>query len=214
MPDEAMLVKAGVVSNLLVNDLAVFTPKFPFIDATFHTAFMDSIDAADALRLDSEVEVAIEVETSDLTKKVLEGFAELRILDTYAKLAYLDNKIKKNVFGQSTWIAAKRNQDKMRAALEVANNRAKEEPYHSDMLAKGYTDAQIDHLLIIAAEILALNLEQKGGKSDRPVTTQERIGFYNRVWESMRLLTLCSKVVFKKNPAKLRQYMLYASRVS
>jgi hypothetical protein len=207
--DEEMLVKAEVMATLLAADMALFTAKFPFINPTFLTSFNGSIDTANAFQLDEAIVSNIKVLTSDVNNKVLEGHEALRVLGIYAELAFMNDAARQGAFGQNTWAAAKSDQEKMMNALEAANRKASEEDYHDALLAKGYSDAEIDNLLTIANALRNLNLLQESAITERPVTTQDRVILYNSVWDEMKILNIASKVVFAGNPAKLEQYMLY-----
>ena len=207
--DEEMLVKAEVMANLLSADMALFTAKFPFVNPSFLTSFNGSIDSANAFQLDEAIVSNISVLTSDVNNKVLEGHEALRVLGVYAEVAFLNDAARQGAFGQNTWAAAKVDQEKMMNALEAANAKANEDGYHDALIAKGYTDAEIENLNTIAAAIRSLNLLQESAIMERPVTTQDRVVLYNSVWDQMKILNITSKVVFAGNPAKLEQYMLY-----
>jgi len=207
--DEEMLVKAEVMANLLEADMALFTAKFPFINAAFLTSFKGSIDSANAFQLDEAIVSNIKVLTSDVNNKVLEGHEALRVLGIYAELAFMNDSARQNSFGQANWPAAKSDQEKMMNALEAAFTKASEFEYHDALLAKGYSEAEINNLYTLSTAIRSLNLLQESAITDRPVTTQDRVILYNSVWDEMKILNITSKVVFAGNPAKLEQYMLY-----
>lgn len=207
--DEAMIVKAQVMHNNLVADMSIFAARFPWITAATVTAMQTSIDLAEALPLDSQILADLKVLTSDANAQVILGAEALAVLGQYAKLTYPKNDARQRVFGQDLWAAAKSDQEKMMNALEHAHMECVKPTYNTDLIAKGYTATEIANLLTIADSIKANNNLQEDAKSERPVTTQERINAYNNVWQQMQTINVCSKVCFANDPAKLEQYMLY-----
>lgn len=209
MEDEAMNVRAQVIHDNLVTDLALFTAKFPFITAATTTAIQASIDSAEALPLDTQVISNLKVLTADVNAQVALGRNALSTLGIYAKLTYPNDEARQRVFGQDTWAAASADQEKMMNALEHAHSQCTTAPYAAALAAKGFLAADATQLLNIANEIRTRNQLQENAKANRPVTTQDRIVQYNSVWAQIQDISLASKVVFADNPAKYEQYLLY-----
>ena len=209
MEDEAMLVRAEVFHDQLVEDLADFTAKFPFIDAAYEAAIQATIDAANALPLDNQVVDNLKVLTEDVNAQVVLGRRALSDLGIYAKLAFPDDEARQRVFGQDTWGDAYSDQEKMMNALEQAHTMVTTAPYDADLATKGFVAANATTLQTIANEIRSRNGLQEKAKASRPVTTQDRIVQYNSVWAQLREINLASQVVFADNPAKLDSYKLY-----
>ncbi len=209
MEDELMLTRARTMYNNLATDLVDFGPLFPGIDPIFLTSFDTDINTATAFPRDNVVMSNIKVLTADVNASVAEGFRALDALDIYAQLAYKDSPAKQRVFGQDTWQKARNDQEKMVFALQHAREFANQNPYKADLIAKGYTQANIDSLETIRASIVLKNGLQEKAKSGRPVTTQDRILVYNVVWERMTTVATCALLVYRDNAAKLEQYRLY-----
>jgi len=207
--DELMITRARTQKGNLQTDLALFTARFPWVDAVYVTSYQTDIDTADALPLDGTVMADITVLTSDVNASVAEGVAALNSLFRYAVLSYPTDKVRQRVFGQDRMEKARNDQEKMENLLEHANSMANKNPYKADLIAKGYTQLQIDGLLTISNNISAKNTLQEGAKSNRPVSTQDRITVYNIVFSRMRTIALCAEEVFAGNPAKIEQYRAY-----
>lgn len=208
MEDEAMLVNAQVMHNNFIDDLALFTAKFPFLTAAFGTAFQTSITTAEALPLDGQITDMLHFFTEDANAQLILGNAALQYLDTYVKYTYKD-EYKQHIFGQAHWNEARSDKEKMINALEEAHDVATKIPYSTELLASGYTAINATQLTDIANNLHVKNSLQKDAKSERKIETQTRVLAYNTVWNNMQTINLCSKVVFADNPAKLEQYMLY-----
>jgi hypothetical protein len=209
MEDEGMLVRAEIIHDQLVTDLAAFTAKFPFIDAAYAAAIQASIDAANALPLDNQVVSNLKVLTEDVNAQVLLGRRALSNLGIYAKLTYPNDEARQRVFGQNQWAEAYSDQEKMMNALEHAHALVIAAPYAADLTTKGFVAADAANLLSIANEIRTKNQLQENAKASRPVTTQDRIVQYNSVWDQIKEVNLASRVVFADNAAKLDSYLLY-----
>jgi hypothetical protein len=209
MEDEVMLKRAQVQQANLATDAALFLAKFPWLDAAYITGYLANINTADAFPEDFTVMQDLTVLTDDVNASMTEGKNALKTLFLYAGLTYPDNKTKQRVFGQDKMEKARTDQEKMENLLEHANTMANKEPYKTDLIAKGYTQVQIDGLLTISDNINAKNLLQESAKSSRPVTTQDRVNVFNAVYDRMRTVATCAEVVFFGDAAKITQYRAY-----
>lgn len=209
MEDELMLERAATQKGNLQTDQMLFAARFPWITPAYVASYGTDIATADALPLDGTVMSDLKVLTSDVNSTVTEGRGALQSLFRYAELTYPTDKARQRVFGQDQYAKASNDQSKMENLLEHANGMAGKVPYKADLLAKGYTQAQIDNLLTISNNINTKNLLQEAAKSNRPVTSQDRIKVYNIVFDRARTITTCAQEVFAGNAAKIEQYRIY-----
>ena len=210
MEDEAMLVHAQVMHNQLDSDLADFTPAFPWLVAPLVADMQASIDAANALPLDTQIAAQLKVLTEDVKTLQKEANTALRVLHTYALLTYPNDKKRQQVFGQEEWPNIQQSNEKMIIALEVAHSLSGTAPYNAELQALGYTAAQNTQLLTIANNLRTARQLQLDAKSLRPVITKDRISTYNAIWQTLKNISEAAQVVYASNPAKLKQYRLYA----
>ncbi|MCX6353122.1 MAG: hypothetical protein NTX03_14875 [Bacteroidetes bacterium] len=208
MPDEDLHNAAQTMHDNLNDDLALFTPKFPFVTAGYVTSFQSDIDTAKAYQLDSGVTNFIKLLTSNVGTVQDQGADALDDLDSYAKLAYKTDLISQRIFGQNTWAAAKVDADKMVDALEEAHNLANQAPFKAAIIAKGYSQGEIDNLLTISQNLNTKIKLQKDAQSKRPISTQTRAILNNALYGRMQDINVCAGLVFKGNGAKLNQYRL------
>ncbi|HLG35520.1 MAG TPA: hypothetical protein VI757_11620 [Bacteroidia bacterium] len=214
MADELMLTRASVQHSILEADLALFTVKFPWLDAAYLSSYAADIATADAVGLDYTETSDVRVFTADVMATMVEARKALQALFGYAKLAYAEDKARQRVFGQARLKRASNVPAIMESLLEHANSMANKAPYHADLLAKGYTQTEIDNLLTIADELSTKKTLQEGEKSNRPVSTADRIKIYNIVFGRMRIIRICSQVVFAGNREKIQQYLLYPPEIA
>lgn len=207
--DELLLTRAQTQKDAANGDLTLFTARFPWFTAAYLTSYQTDIDTAEAFPEDATVMTDIKVLTADVNASVDEGKANVAALFLYAELTYPNDKVKQRVFGQDRMDKARTDQEKMINLLEHAHSFANKDPYKTDLLAKGYTQTEIDGLLTVADNIRDKNRLQENAKASRPVTTQDRIGVYNTVFNRMNTVYKCAQVVFVGNAAKIEQYRVY-----
>ena len=209
MEDELVLTRSQTQKDLLESDLAAFTARFPFINAGYQTAYQGYIDTAEAFTEDDTFVQDIKVLTADVNASVNEGKGLLGILFLYAEITYDDDKVKQRVFGQDRMDKARSDQEKMMNLLDHAYSFANKDPYKTDLLAKGYTQDEIDALAEVAANIRNKNRIQEDAKAVRPILTQDRIRVYNTVFSRMKQVSKCAQVVFAGDAAKIQSYRVY-----
>ena len=207
--DEVMLTRGQAQKTNLETDLAQFTARFPWLNAAYVTSYQTDLDTADAFPADDTVMTDLKVLTADVNASAVEGKGALNILFLFAKITYPNDKVRQRVFGQDLMEKARQDQEKMEDLLEHANSFADKNPYKADLLAKGYTQLEIDGLLTISNNINTKNRLHESAKVNRPVTTQDRVIVYNTVFERIRTVSTCAQVVFAGNAAKIEQYRAY-----
>lgn len=209
MEDELMVTRAYTQQSLLDADKALFAAKFPWIDNAYILAYKTDIETADAFPQNNTVLTDQKILTADVNALVAEARNALRQLFIYAQITYPDDKVKQRVFGQDQMDKARNDQEKMENLLEHAHTMANKNPYKTDLIAKGYTQTEIDGLLTLSDNINSKNILQEAFKANRPVTTQERIAVHNVVYDRMKTISLCAQVVFAGDAAKIKQYRVY-----
>lgn len=211
LEDELMQTRATTMHSNAVNDLADFTAKFPWFNATYLTSVETDITTAMAFQTDNTVVDAIKVLTEDVNSSLEEGMRALDTLDIYARLAYPDSHARQRVFGQDGWAKARNDQQKMVNALEQAFLYADQTTYKTALTGKGMAASDIAALDTIAQNIQLKDKMQEAAKSNRPVTTEDRIRLNNIVWGRMQVIATCAELVYRDDAAKLAQYRLYPS---
>lgn len=209
--DDAMLERAEVFHDQLTLELADFTARFPWLDAAWLTAFQNDIDAADAFPKDDSVTLDIKVLTGDVTAAMQQGYAGLQTLGGYAKLAWPTDMARQRVFGQQNWKKAYSSTLKLQEALELAHTKAENASYKADLLAKGYTQAEIDMLETLSDEIKLKNRLQEAAKAGRKVSVHDRVSLLNVVWAHMLTINTCASVVWAADAERKGVYNMYPS---
>jgi hypothetical protein len=209
--DDETLERAGVFHDRLVPELAQFTARFPWLDAVWLAAFEADIAAADAFPTDESVTLDIKVLTGDVRSAMQQGFAALQTLGGYAKLAWPTDAERQRVFGQQNWRKAYSSTLRLKECLELANEKADSAALKPGLLAKGYTQLEIDQLTTLANELHTKNRLQEAAKAGRKVTKHDRIALLNIVWQHMQTINTCASVVWINDAERMEQYQLYPS---
>jgi hypothetical protein len=206
--DDEMLQKAQVFHDVFITDENDFENLFPMFADPYKVEFQTAIDLADAQPSVSEIEAPITVITNNLNNAMEPGRKALQRLFIYADLTWND-KVKTRSLGKNDYNKARGSQIKLRELLEKAHRLIDNDPQKAEIIAKGYTQADIDELETLMQTIHDLNQQQELMLSNRVNSTKARIDAMNVVWDYMSEISKASKVVFEDNPAKLSQYLLY-----
>lgn len=213
-PDTEMLEQAEVMQVNYVTDQADFTVQFPDMASPFENDFAAAITAADALPDDESVVDGQQLETQDVETLMETSRTLVQILFLIVSRAFPGNAAVLELFGKKRYEKARKSQLKMIELLEVAYNAANDVTYNAAIIAKGFSAAQITQLNTLQGQLQTENKTQEVAKSGRPVKTQTRVETFNAVWDFMVLISDASKVVYKDNFAKRKQYLLYPAQGS
>ena len=208
--DEEMLVNAQVFHNAIDNTyLAQFSAHFPFIDNAFLASFQTEINYAEALPLDGQVNDEKNFFAGEAKSMLAQCEAALRKLNMYAQLAFNGDEARIQAFGQDTWAKAFYNKDVMQTALQKAHEIASKPEFETPLFAIGYSPVLVAALLSLSQQLAALHVRHQDAKKLRKVSTHDRITSYNAVWERMKTISMCAKVVFINDPAAKKLFLLY-----
>jgi hypothetical protein len=195
--DDAIIARAQTTQQFLADKLALFTAKFPWIDAAFAAAFQADITAAKNSNSNTNLGQGKKVLTEDIVNTMDEGWGALQVLDTYAGLAYPQDAQRRTVFGQKEWRAARNNRKKMFDALTQAYSLASQDPYKTELGNKGFTLADANSLRDLAALLDEKKIPQVNAANEKRILTADRIALHNKVFETMRTLRNCAQLVFR-----------------
>jgi len=209
--DGEMLLKAAVFLNLFITDEAEFFAFSEVIFApSFKTDFQADIDAAHHELEDYEVVGDLKIETQEFLQKLKECEVHYRELKFFVQKAYPGSKTMVARFGFPKYRNAKKSQGGMILFIEALAYAA--EKYKVKLIAQGYTQARIDELQTLVAEVKQQGIEQEEAKADRLQKTRERIVAMNMVWDRMVTINRASKTIYRDNYTKLKQYGLPSSK--
>lgn len=210
--DDVMLQRAQVVFDALSEELADFSARFPWLDAVWLAAFGNDIQAANAFAKDNSTVLEVKVLTGDVGSAQRQGYAALQTLGWYAKLAWPADVARQRVFGQDRWRDAYDHTLKLQQALELAHSKAEDSDYKGALLAKGYTQAEMDSLETLSEEIMLKNRLQEAAKNGRTVSSHDRVAIHNTVWHHLQTVGICAGLVWRNDAERRGRYNLYVSK--
>lgn len=208
MTYDDLVTLAYVFHSQFLHSKDKFTQFSSIFDDPFSDNFLNYIKEADSY---------ITIEGNHNDSKVL--FLELqkylkvsqqvyRKLITFLMLIYPNSDSILNSFGKKTYNIARRTPSGMRGLLEVSYNTANEEPYKSDLITGGFSQSDIDGLLVAANTLNLKILEHQEYINNSSSMTAERINLHNRVWAEMMKINKASKFIFAKSPAMIEFFSL------
>lgn len=213
MDDLQMLQRAQVFHDGFIDDKAAFEAAFPMFADPFAADFQTAITDADAIPTGESVMLDIKVVTEQLNNSVALGMEKLQKLYTYVEMIW-NSKARNDQFGRQSYSKLNRSQSKTKELLELAHEKAEQGTNKPQLIAAGFTQADIDGLLAQSNLINGLNRQQESMIADQKTKSDIRVTAYNGVWEYMQKLNKASKVVFVNSPARLDFYLLYPSSSS
>lgn len=201
--DSVMLRDAETMSSLFETD----QPQFLNEDASFDNAFKSDwdakIDIARHTPDDNAINNDIEFAKTDLKKAW--DVCKLHFQDAkyFIRKAFPDNAMQ-NKFGFGDYRAMSRNPNKVLLFMDLFYQTADENKVA--LIAKGYTQAKIDEIETLTQSFRNATRALQNVKKDRFENTHNRITKMNNVWKILQQVNSASKIVFKNNWAKIKQY--------
>ncbi len=207
--DRIMLEQSQGFHDLLAENLAFFTAKYPFIDAAYLLKFQSDIDAANAVMNDREIVEEISDDASVMAGFIAVGKAKYMNLITIARFTYPDNPTMINRFGLPEYEEYSRVHTLFPILLDQAHDLANEPAIKALLLAKGLTATDITDIDAVSTSIKNENKLLFSEKKKRSPITQERVSKSNVVWGTMSQISDCSKILYFDNYAMYHSFLLY-----
>jgi hypothetical protein len=211
--DNLMLEQAQVMHDNYVTDQALFLALSPDFSVEYGTRWQEDIDAAEAVMSDTQYIDSLQIVTQTLYGHLVQGRSHYQKLAFHVRRAFAGDTAVHNYFGADKYNFNRRTVQRMRDHLLQAHNACSNPLYHATLVAKGFTLDDIELLLTIEGNLREVNRQQENLKSQRPVITKQRITTLNKPWACMVDVSEAAKIIFKEDPVKLQQYLLYPEAV-
>lgn len=203
--DNTMFERVATIQDLFAEDLADFTAFDPEFDETFHSNWVADLEAAQALATDETVQD----ESAALTEAVNTAMAAGR--DKWVEVKYFmekgfpNSKAKQNEFGADDYRKVSVVQKDFIQFLD--NLHTKAEKYKVELIAKHYTQPQIDEIETLRDNLFAANKAQEDWKKSRLTATEDRRVALNKVYTTVVQVNKAAQVIFRDSYAKRSQYV-------
>lgn len=207
--DSLMTQTARVIYNLFVNDLMKFTDFDSTLGTAFGAAFLVDVQNAETVVADSTV---IDQQVT-LTENVL---ASMELARTkYIEVKYFVQKAfpksagTQGEFGLNDYEKARKSNVLMGQFLFGMHVACAK--YNTQLIAVGYTQAKIDAILLIRADLLDNNNLQKVFQKQRPKLTEDRIIVLKSCYSTMMEVMGAAQIVYADDYAKQHQFVYHPS---
>lgn len=204
--DSELFEHAGKVEAGLEEDLADFTEFDSTLNAEKKQELTDKKKQVEMMSPDWQVKGGI----VELTRSVVTLKSAAKV--AYKKVRYFIKKKFKNnpgvlnEFGVKEYPRVSQTQDDL--ILFFVNLKPVIEKYREDLVSAGAKEELIDELITIAEEFKNTNTAQELAKDRRLETTDQRIAALNELYDILLEFSNAAEVVYKKNPAKRKFYVL------
>lgn len=208
--DFQMLERAKHFYETFSEDLSQFEKTFNFFDLKFKNQFYEVLEKANTFPTDSEVSQEISSINSDLDILMGEAKKEVQKFFTIVRLIFGKGPILKQM-GKSEYEKARNSIPLMLKLLENIYKMATQNEINTELLSNGISTEEINRLQIIIEGIKEKIVNKDNAKQLRQSKTIERIHCYNEVWNFLEKISNASKIIFKTDNQKIKEYLLYPS---
>ncbi|MCX6353041.1 MAG: hypothetical protein NTX03_14460 [Bacteroidetes bacterium] len=212
LKDTELHTKASLFHSCLVTYLTEFSSRFLFINQQYIDDFEQLIESCRKYPHDSGNIADGRVYTGEVKQLIKLAKDKISEVKAYAKIIYPSEDINANIYNAKKFQEAAANVSKLYDLLLHVHNFVTSDARKPDFLAKGYTQTDMDALLTTAEELSAQNTISVAGKTDRQTDTQTRIELHNQVYDQLKVIRICAKVVFRTNRAVYNLFNLKKER--
>lgn len=207
--DPVAIQLARVFVALITRDLAFFTAYDLDFNAAFITLFEDLIAAEEAMPDYEFMQDQLAILTTDVNDKMESGRKIYRLLKPYVEKTFPDRQDIWNLFGADDYKNIRNSQVGLTAFLAKVHGAAVK--YRTELNDAGYTDENIDKIILAHDDIVKTNVEQDDFKIQMKEQTNERIRKMNAMWEPVLRINQVGKTIFEDDYGKWQQYVIYHS---
>lgn len=204
--DTKMLAEAQTILDLFSTDIAQFTA----MDAELNAGFADAMQLAikNAIKIPSDAAVLRNItELTDDQKKAWQACKDhFKDAQYFIEKAFGNNMARLYLFGFNDYREMCRNKRKVDMFMYLFDSACRQ--HAAALIAVGYSQQRIDAIQLLQQAFANAKRVLNNAQSKSGELTDERIKIYNAVWEYLRAINRASKIVFKNNYAKQKQYLL------
>lgn len=212
--DAYMAETARTIHSLLVQDLAVFSAINTRFTPAFANAFLQQIEAADAVVTDTTVYTAIGVETEQVLTAMDQARQLYHRIKNHSLWAFPNSVAIQKEF-TTGYREASRSQPEMIVFLETLEKVTQKYLAElTDSTKGGMPTALAAELESIRTQLQQKNTQQEFKKKERPVLTEVRIQTLNTCYQTMISINNTAQIVFHNQAAKRAQYVYRAGSSS
>ena len=209
MNDENVPVQGQRFLDQFQDNKLDFTSQYTrFIDP-FATQMQDDIDICKASATDAACVAFQHLKTVAVEKAMDIGRPGFKLVFEYVNQAYPDNEGVFRTFGKNLYDKCRNSHTKFPNLLMQAYDMANDPDTKLLLIAQGATEAQIQKLKTDSEDIVKAVRVQQKFMGARHLSAQDRVLNLNIVWAHMVALSECAKIIYVKDYAMNKLFLLY-----
>jgi hypothetical protein len=199
---------ANVMHSFFVDYQAEFVAFDADLATPFEETWQEAIDNCTAHLNDETIRDQLQQRTHDV-KAAMKACHDKHMATKYfVRKAFPNNPAALKVFGFDTFSEVSRRQLDLIQFMDVFHAEAADRA--AELNAAGYSNADIAEIGDLHQALVDANVAQESFKGARGTKTEDRKRAYNALWEIMQLINRVSRLIYKDDPAKTKQFQLPA----
>jgi hypothetical protein len=203
--DAFMTESARVNYNLVNSDLAKFTAFDSTINATFMTAYLAAVVAAETVVADSAISDQQVQTTENVLSQMDLARAKYNEVKYFVQKAFPNSAATQGEFGLNDYMDARRSESKMIQFLDEMHKASVK--YQTQLVAAGYNAPAIAAIQTIRTDLLNKNTTQEVFKKQRPKLSEDRIKILNAAYDRLTQVNAAAQIIYMTDYAKQRQFV-------
>ena len=206
--DDALTQAYLFQTNFIANKADFIAFSSVFADP-YGADFLDLITDADEMPTfeDDQNEQAIyTLQVEESMEKARDQFKKLSFC---IDIAWPNSEINQRAFRVNLYESSRQIPQKMINLLQNAHAKAISTTFHADLVAAGFSAADITLLESLANELTQRYNAQQDFIQLTFERTEKRTIAFNKVWDEMVKISNASKMIFKNSPARIETFLLY-----
>ena len=206
--DTTVLQSANVMLSFFVDYQAEFVAFDADLATPFEEAWQVAIDNCNAHLNDETIRDQLQQRTHEVKAAIKACKHKFMTTKYFVRKAFPNDPAALKVFGFDTFREVSRKQLDLIQFMDVFHAEAADRA--AELNAAGYSNADIAEIGDLHQALVDANLAQESFKGARGTKTEERKRAYNALWEIMQLVNRVSRLIYKDDPAKKKQFQLPA----
>ena len=209
MKDENVPVEGQRFLDQFLDNKNDFTSQYTRFLTPFEIKMQDDIDFCKATATDAACVAFQHVKTVIVETIMGTSTTDFKVVFRYVKLAFPDNEGVFRTYGQNLYLKCKKSHTKFPNLLMQAYDMANDPDTKLLLIAQGATEAQILKLKTDSEDIVKAVRVQQKFMGARHLSAQDRVLNLNIVWAHMVALSECAKIIYVKDYAMNKLFLLY-----
>ena len=204
-----VLVQAYVFHTNFVANKADFIAFSSIFADPYGADFLDLIQDADEMPTfedDQNEQAMFTLLVEETMEKARNLFKKLTFT---IDIGWPKNELVQRAFRVQLYESSRQVPQRMINLLQNAYLKATSVAYNADLIANGFSAADITMIDTLSNELTTRTNDQQNYLDDTFLRTENRTEAFNKVWDEMVKISNASKMIFKDSPARIEVFLLY-----